>query len=647
MPEKFDFQGWATKFGVKCADGRTICKGAFSGQNGAKVPLVYQHNHKDLDNVLGHAILEERDEGMWAYCFLNDKLPKAKTARECVSHGDIDQLSIWANELNQRPNGDVMHGVIRELSLVLSGANSGARILFPTLAHSGDTVYDEAIIYSGETMDAKGGEYMSHSDDPKGDPKKDDKQDPPAKDDPKDNAAGDPDYKKIIDGMTPEQKDALYTMVGLAAAAGNSGGEAHAASGIDNNDGGKTMQTNAFDSGRIVGARVKPKIDPNNAGGALAHDAIGGVYAVEDVLSHDQLAAFFEEASHGSMKQTWLAHAAEYGIENIEYLFPDARNVKMPPDFIMRDQDWVSVVMNGTHHTPFSRIKSIHADITADEARARGYIKGNLKKEEVFTLLRRTTTPQTIYKKQKLDRDDIVDITDFDVVAWIKTEMRMMLNEEIARAILVGDGRPSDSEDKIQELNVRPIYKDTASDLYAMRRQVVVAADADEDTIAKAFIRRAIKARKDYKGSGNPVLFTTEDMVTDMLLLEDGIGHALYKTETELATKLRVSRIVTVPVMEGVYRETDDGTKYPLLGIIVNLSDYNVGADKGGAINMFDDFDIDYNQYKYLIETRISGALTKPKSAIVLELATTAASGTTTNSGTSSGSDESGEGEGD
>ena len=632
MPERYDFSGWATRHDIKCADGRTIRKGAFADQNGAKVPLVWQHNHKSIDNVLGHAILESRNEGMYAYLFLNGG-DRAKHARECLTHGDIDSLSIWANNLRQLPNGDVMHGVIRELSLVLSGANDGAKIEFPTLQHSGETVYDEAIIYTGELLDGGSGDYAIHASEPDKSKETPSAATPPktdsSKDDESDVNQTEDELKDTIEGMTPKQRDALYQMVGMAASkAGKGDGDddknkdgtvEHSA--VDT-DGGANMHVNLFDKGTIVGARRLPQTDMDD--GVLAHDAFGGTIAVNDALSDEQIKIIFKDAQRGSLKESFLAHAQEYGIENIEYLFPDARNVQMPPDFIMREQSWVTKVMNGTHHSPFSRIKSIHADITADEARARGYIKGNLKKEEVFTLLRRTTTPQTIYKKQKLDRDDIIDITDFDVVAWIKTEMRMMLNEEIARAILIGDGRQTDSEDKIQELNVRPIYKDTDSDLYAMRRMVTVDASADEDTVAKAFIRTAIKSRKDYKGSGNPVLFTTEDMLTNMLLLEDGIGHSLYKTEQELATKLRVREIVTVPVMEGVERvdgeEGPSQKKYPLLGIIVNLNDYNVGADKGGSINMFDDFDIDYNQYKYLIETRISGALVKPKSAIVLEL---------------------------
>ena len=575
MARKPDFSGWATKFGVKCDDGRTIQPGAFKEQDGQKVTLVYQHNHDDLDAVIGHGILHAKPEGMWMDGYLNDT-PRGKTAKALVHSGDLFSLSIWANKLAQTPTKDVVHGVIREVSLVLAGANPGCRIENPVLAHSGDTVYDEAIIYSGEYVSHGGDEEMNNT----------------TQDEVLEHSGEDMDAEAVWNSMTEEQQDLCALLVGQAA--GDDDDEAeHSAIEED-----EYMKSNVFDTASQV------------SGEELSHDAIQGAF---DAIN--------AEAKRSSLKDAFMAHSAEYGIENIEYLFPDARKINNTPDFIMRDQGWVTKVMNGTHHTPFSRVKSIHADITADEARALGYMKGNLKKEEVFSLLKRTTDPQTIYKKQKLDRDDIIDITDFDVVAWIKTEMRMMLNEEIARAILIGDGRPSDSDDKIKENHIRPIVKDTQANLYAMRYVVQTADTATEDDLAKAFIRQAIRSRKDYKGSGNPVLFTTEDMLTTMLLLEDGIGHSLYKTEAELATKLRVREIITVPVMEDFnLEETAAGvtTKYPLLGIIVNLSDYNVGADKGGSVNMFDDFDIDYNQYKYLIETRISGALIKPKSAIVL-----------------------------
>jgi len=579
MARKPDFSGWATKYGVKCDDGRTIQPGAFKEQDGQKVTLVYQHNHDDLDAVIGHGVLHAKPEGMWMDGYLNDT-PRGKTAKALVHSGDLFSLSIWANKLSQTPAKDVVHGVIREVSLVLAGANPGGRIENPVLAHSGETVYDEAIIYSGEYV-SHGGDEMNNND-------------TQTQSEELEHSGEDMNAEEVWNSMSKEQQDLCALLVGQAAGDDDDDDAAeHSAMEEDDH-----MKSNVFDTASQV------------SGEELSHSAIQEAF---DAINAD--------AQRSSLKDSFMAHSAEYGIENIEYLFPDARKINNTPDFIMRDQGWVTDVMNGTHHTPFSRVKSIHADITADEARALGYIKGNLKKEEVFSLLKRTTEPQTIYKKQKLDRDDIVDITDFDVVAWIKTEMRMMLNEEIARAILIGDGRASDSSDKIKEDRIRPIAKDTQANLYAMRYTVQYAASATEDDIAKAFIRQAIRSRKDYKGSGNPVLFTTEDMLTTMLLLEDGIGHSLYKTEAELATKLRVRKIVTVPVMEGYTIDEETSakiTKYPLFGIIVNLSDYNVGADKGGSVNMFDDFDIDYNQYKYLIETRISGALIKPKSAIVI-----------------------------
>ena len=588
MARKPDFAGWATKNNIKCDDGRTIRRDAFKDQDGTKVPLVWQHNHDDPENVLGHAFLYNKPEGVWTEGYFNDS-PKGQLAKGLVAHGDLDSLSIWANKLQQTSTHDVVHGVIRELSLVLSGANKGAKIEFPVLAHSGETVYDECIINQfipfGEAE-----EVVEHSqDETNNDEEVDD-----ASDD--ENNISD-DLKEVYNSMNDKQKEFVDLLLGAVAKddADNDDSAEHSAIEEDN-----SMNRNVFDQELMEDE-------------TMAHDG----------LSDEQMATIFEDAKRGTLSDAVMAHSAEYGIDHIEYLFPDARNYTDRPDWIMRDQGWVTKVMNGTHHTPFSRVKSIHADITADEARARGYMKGNLKKEEVFTLLKRSTPPQTIYKKQKLDRDDIIDITDFDVVAWIKTEMRMMLNEELARAVLIGDGRQPDSDDKIKEDNIRPILTDTKADLYAIECPVSFAANADEDVQAKAFIRQAIRSRKNYKGSGNPTLFTTEDMLTNMLLLEDGIGHALYKTEAELATKLRVKEIVTVPVMEGITYTSPSGATHsvsnkPLMGIIVNLTDYNIGADKGGSVNMFDDFDIDYNQYKYLSVTRCSGALVKPKSALIL-----------------------------
>ncbi len=567
METSFDFCGWATRNDLKCSDGRVIRKDAFKHNDGQKVPLVWNHQHNSQDEVLGHAILENREEGVYAYCSFNDS-DSGKTAKILVQHGDIDALSIYANQLQQQgPN--VMHGNIREVSLVLAGANPGA-FIESVLKHDGESD-EECIIYTGENLE------LAHADaepEKKEDEKMDDK---------KDKTIG-----QVFETLTEEQKTAVYAMLGKALE--HSDEEEEPKNNNDEED--NTMKHNLFDD--------ETKKD-------------------ENVLSHDAMETIIADGKrYGSLKESFLAHAQEYGIENIDYLFPEAKSLNTPPDFIKREMGWVQKVMSGTHHTPFSRIKSMFADITEDDARAKGYIKGKLKKEEVFSLLKRTTTPTTIYKKQKLDRDDVIDITDFDVVAWLKSEMRMMLDEEIARAILVGDGRLASSDDKINESNIRPIWKD--EDLYNIKSTIEVDAAATTDQKAKAFIRACIKSRKNYKGSGDPTLYTTEDVVTDCLLLEDMNGRVIYDTMEKLRTALRVKEIVTVPVMEGLTRTDDEGTTLNLMGIIVNLTDYNVGADKGGAINMFDDFDIDYNQQKYLIETRCSGALIKPFSAISLEM---------------------------
>lgn len=563
--EKFDFSGWATKANLKCSDGRTIMKDAFKDNDGKSVPLVWNHQHNDPTNVLGHALLQNRDEGVYAYCTFNDS-EAGKTGKLLVQHGDVCALSIWANQLKQNLN-NVVHGNIREVSLVLAGANPGAFI--DSIIMHGEESDEDAIIYTGEDI------VLSHSNE--SEDKKMDETDKNVETNKEETVAD------VFNTLSEKQKNVVYAIIGQALEEGEE-------SDNEESEGGNEMKHNVFD-------QTEEKKN--------------------DVLSHDAMNAIISDGKRfGSLKESFLAHADEYGIKQIDYLFPEAESLNNPPEFIKRETDWVSKVMNGVHRTPFSRIKSSFADITADEARAKGYIKGNLKKEEVFTLLKRSTTPTTIYKKQKLDRDDIIDITDFDVVAWLKSEMRMMLNEEIARAILIGDGRLSSSDDKINEQNIRPIASD--AELYSVRVPVHVAASATTDDKAKAMIRAAVKARKEYKGSGNPTFFTTEDWLTDALLLEDTMGHRLYKNESDVAAAMRVSNIVTVPVMEGV-KGPNGGD---LIGIIVNLNDYNVGADKGGAINMFDDFDIDYNQQKYLIETRCSGALTKPYSALVLELAT-------------------------
>ena len=584
---EYDFSGWATRNNVRCSDGRTILKDAFKHNDGQTVPLVWNHDHNDPLNVLGHALLENRDEGVYAYCTFNDT-DAGRNAKALVEHGDVTALSIYANQLKQQgPN--VLHGAIREVSLVLAGANPGAFI--DSIIRHGEESDEEAIIYTGEELvleHACGGvtpkkkkKEMEHSqntivNDKNLDAVKDNFTPPSGN---KEKTVQD-----VFDTLNEEQKTVVYALIGQALDDSNQN-ENNEKEGNDN------MKHNVFDQDQ------KEK---------------------ENVLTHADMETIISEGKrYGSLKDSFLAHTAQYGIDHIDYLFPDAKNVTNQPDFIKRDDSYVQKVLRGVHHTPFSRIKSTHANITADEARAKGYIKGHLKKEEVFTLLKRTTTPTTIYKKQKMDRDDIIDITDFDVVAYIKAEMRMMLDEEIARAILVGDGRSTSSDDKIPETNIRPIAKD--EDLYTIKAPVAVAKDATEDAIAKAFIRTVIKTRKEYKGSGSPTLFTTEDMLTNCLLLEDNNGRIIYDSVDKLATTLRVKEIVPVEVMEGVTR-TAGAKNLPLMAILVNLNDYYVGADKGGAINMFDDFDIDYNQEKYLIETRISGALVKPYSAIAFEL---------------------------
>lgn len=568
---EYDFSGWATRNNIRCSDGRTILKDAFKHNDGQTVPLVWNHDHNDPLNVLGHALLENRDEGVYAYCTFNDT-DAGRNAKALVEHGDVTALSIYANQLKQQgPN--VLHGAIREVSLVLAGANPGAFI--DSIIRHGEESDEEAIIYTGENL------VLEHSQNTIVNNKN--------LDEVKDNFTPPSGNKEktvqdVFDTLNEEQKTVVYALIGQALDESNQN---------ENNEkeGNGNMKHNVFDQDQ------KEK---------------------ENVLTHADMETIISEGKrYGSLKDSFLAHTAQYGIDHIDYLFPDAKNVTNQPDFIKRDDSYVQKVLRGVHHTPFSRIKSTHANITADEARAKGYIKGHLKKEEVFTLLKRTTTPTTIYKKQKMDRDDIIDITDFDVVAYIKAEMRMMLDEEIARAILVGDGRSTSSDDKIPETNIRPIAKD--EDLYTIKAPVAVAKDATEDAIAKAFIRTVIKSRKEYKGSGSPTLFTTEDMLTNCLLLEDNNGRIIYDSVDKLATTLRVKEIVPVEVMEGVTR-TVSSKNLPLMAILVNLNDYYVGADKGGAINMFDDFDIDYNQEKYLIETRISGALVKPYSAIAFEL---------------------------
>lgn len=563
---KFDFSGWATRNNLKCSDGRTIMRDAFKHSDGQTVPLVWNHQHNDPLNVLGHARLENRNEGVYAYCLFNDT-ESGRNAKLLVEHGDVSALSIYANQLKQQgPN--VLHGAIREVSLVLAGANPGAFI--DSVIRHGEESDEEAVIFTGEDIDI----YHS-SDKEETQPKLKEEEKMPEETKKKESEET---VADVFNTLTEKQKTVVYAMIGQALEEGK------------NDEGDKEdMKHNIFDQ----------------------NDGYSN-----DTLSHSDMVSIIGDAKrYGSLRDSVLAH----GIERIDYLFPEAISLNNPPDWISRDMGWVQKVMSNVHNTPFSRIKSMFADITEDDARAKGYIKGNLKKEEVFSLLKRTTTPTTIYKKQKLDRDDVIDITDFDVVMWLKSEMRVMLDEEIARALLVGDGRLNSSDDKINETNIRPIWTD--EDLYTIKARIDVSETDTDDQKAKSFIRTAIKARKNYKGSGEPVLYTTEDTLTNCLLMEDVNGRIIYDSVTKLASVLRVKEIVTVPVMEGLTR-TVAGTDHELVGIIVNLSDYNVGADKGGAVNLFDDFDIDYNAQKYLIETRCSGALIKPFSAIALEQVT-------------------------
>ena len=590
QPEACDFSGWATRNDLKCSDGRVIRRDAFKHDDGIKVPLVWNHQHNDPRNVLGHAWLENRPEGVYTYGFFNDS-ESGEIGKILVKHGDICALSIYANQLQQR-GCDVLHGEIREVSLVHAGANPGAFI--DSMLKHGEDSDDEAIIYTGMPL------YLSHSDADKQEDKADNgekKETSEKKDDPEKKTDSDEEktVADVINSMTEEQKNVMYAMIGQAMDdQGESDPESEDNNDDDSKGGTNTMKHNVFDKDD----RQKENVLIHSDGSEVSSEEISTIFG--------------DIKRYGSLKDSVLAH----GIDNVDYLFPDAQTLANTPEFIQRDTGWVKKVMSGVHHTPFSRIKSIFADITEDDARAKGYFKGKLKKEEVFGLLKRTTTPTTVYKKQKMDRDDVVDITDFDVVAWLKSEMRMMLDEELARAYLIGDGRLASSDDKINEQNIRPILKD--EELYTIQAIVSVQSSATEDDKAREFIRTAIKARKNYKGSGQPTLYTTEDILTDCLLLTDTTGRDLYTDVAQIAKKLRVKEIVTVPVMEGVNGKNGGA----LMGIIVNLADYNVGADRGGAVNMFDDFDIDYNQQKYLIETRCSGALIKPYSAIALELST-------------------------
>jgi len=648
----YDFAGWATKNNVRCSDGRTIMHGAFSADDGKRVPLVWNHQHDNVQNVLGHADLEERPDGVYAYCSFNNT-EQGQDAKESVKHGDIVALSIYANQLKQN-GANVIHGAIREVSLVLAGANREA--LIDSVLEHGELSEDSAEIRFVGYGDLE----LSHSD-PEDDDDIDEEEieedledeDPEEEDDEEtdDNEelehADSEDSKEEDDGetvadvmntLTDKQRRAVAIILEQAIA--DSKGEKevkHADSEEDSEDkdGEETVQdvyNTLTDKQKkvvafLIGKAVEDKND-SEGGSEMKHNVFEGSETVQNTISHAEVHEIVRVGKQmGSLKaaveqayeEGVLQHAdGDYGITNIDYLFPEAKTLNETPEFISRDMGWVDGVINGVHKTPFKRVKSIFADITEDEARAKGYIKGKFKKEEVFTLLKRTTDPQTIYKKQKLDKDDLEDLEDnFNVLPWIKQEMNMMFREEVARAILIGDGRPSSSDDKIQESHIRPIYND--EDLFTVKVPVNVASAATDEDVAKALIRAAVKARKQYKGTGNPTFFTTEDYLTDCLLLEDGIQHRLYKSEAEVATAMRASKIVTVEPMEGqqiAITENGSTTNYPLIGVLVNLTDYNVGAKNGAKTDFFEDFDIDFNQQKYLYESRMSGALKKPFSAM-------------------------------
>lgn len=626
MVKKCDFSGWATKANLLCSDGRIIMKDAFKHCDGAKVPLVWNHQHNRPEEVLGHAILENREEGVYAYCTFNNT-ESGQAAKECVLHGDVNQLSIYANKLKHQ-GCNVVHGMIREVSLVLAGANPGA-FIDSIAAHSDDSE-GEGYIYTGEYIDAEPIYHAEDSDEKgeetmqpetvqteafseeqmklvhamidkalsaKAETQHDEvteeeiqhaeeaKKEEPAK------AEDDETIGDVIKTFNEKQQKVFYAMIAEALANGDDDEDEEDVQHSDEEfeGGNNDMKVNVFDQ--------------------TTEKQMG------ESLSHAEMTAIMDEAKrNGSLKDAVLAH----GITDLDIMFPEHKSLTNEPEFIKRDDSWVAKVLGGVHHTPFARIKTIFADITAAEARAKGYQKGNLKIEEVFKLLKRVTNPTTIYKKQKFDRDDIIDI-DWDVLPFVKKEMRMMFNEELARAILIGDGRDpvEEANDKINEDCIRPIWK--MEELFTVKVEVPVAADVTAEDKAKAFIKACIKSRKQYKGSGSPSMFMSEDMLTDCLLIEDMNGRTIYDTPAQLAAKLRVKEIIPVPVMENLTRTDDADKVFTLGGIYVNLNDYNVGTDKGGELNFFDDFDIDYNQMKYLLEGRCSGSLTKPFSAVAIE----------------------------
>ena len=606
MPNtNFDFSGYATKNNLKCSDGRTILKDAFKHQNGQTVPLVWQHLHDEPANVLGHATLENREDGVYCYGTFNETTA-GQNAKELVAHGDISHLSIYANQLKEQSK-KVMHGAIREVSLVLAGANPGALIENVNFAHSDGSytpVDDEAIIYTDDDNVIE----LSHA---------------------ASTATDERTVAEVFDTLNEEQKTVVYAMIAHALDAAEDDDASH--SDIQHEDGVQTIQdvfdTLNDDQKTAVYAMIAHALEvseeddinhSNEEGDSIMKNNVFEQSAqtpAANTLTHDQLREIVVGAKrYGSLKESFIAHTTEYGFTPIDVLFPEARLTNQNgPETYKRPDAWATQLLGEATHTPFARLKTQVADLTADEARAKGYITGNLKKEEVIPLMKRITTPTTVYKKQKLDRDDMIDITDFDVVVWLKNEMRGMLDEELARAILIGDGRDVSDEDKINEQNIRPIALDNDS-VYIHRAEVESTTKVDD--IIDEFIRQ----RQHYRGTGSPTLWTSTNLLTEMLLVKDAMGRRLYSNVTELASVLRVSKIVEVELMNNATRKVNDTQTNQILGVVVNMKDYSIGADKGGQISMFDDFDIDYNQHKYLIETRISGALTRPKSALIIEM---------------------------
>lgn len=622
---KHDFGGYATKNDIKCSDGRTIRQNAFKDNDGSIVPLVWMHQHDDPMNVLGHARLENRNDGVYAYCYLNDS-EQAKHAKELVRHGDISAMSIFANRLKQQ-GGEVHHGVIREVSLVMAGANPGAYIEEDSFEHSdGTTQYlgeGEAVIYGDNPLN-----IVMHSEEDnlklehaEKDEEKDDNEDNVMDEENQNGSSGasDETVEDVFNTIPEETQEIIYYIIGCV-----SEGEDIEDDMVDSvkealdslND--KQKEVVQYLVGQAAdnaddNEEVDEEVDEEEE--VVMKHNIFDVETDDSMLIHaeDMKAAIEDGIKLGSMKQSFLEH----GIDDIEYLFPDAKTLTPTPEMLTRPMGWVPEVLNATRKSPFSRIKSIAANLTKDEARAKGYIKGKEKQEQQFGLLKRVTTPQTIYKKQALDRDDIIDITDFDVVAFVKADLKMMIDEETARAILVGDGRGVGEEDKIQEEHIRPIYQD--ADTYTIHYEIDVDSITDANEKSNALVDAAVRARKDYRGSGNPAFYASTDVINDMLLSRDKMGRRMYANEQDLAAAIRVSKIVEVPVLEGVSRTDEETKKHELLGLIVNLADYTIGSDKGGELNFFDDFDIDFNKEKYLMETRVSGCLTKPYSAIALE----------------------------